>query len=84
MIAPITDITISEHTVSNNQSFELLPIQMTSIDEDVTMKPSHTRTAVVTPVAMDGPYKSGDVEVIAYSTASPPAVMRLTTKFQIS
>lgn len=52
IIAPIAMNETSEATISKSQSFFSLPIQMTSIEEEVTRKPSHAQNAIPIPPTM--------------------------------
>lgn len=49
IIAPIAMNETSEATISKSQSFFSFPIQMTSIEEEVTRKPSHAQNAIPIP-----------------------------------
>jgi hypothetical protein len=55
-------MTISEQTASNSQSLTFLPIQMTSIEEEVTRKPNQTSKPQTIPVEIPAPAERGEVE----------------------
>src|ERR1700690_3083827 len=69
---------------SNSQSLEDLPIQITSMEEEVTKNPSHTKKPHISPVPIDGPPVYVEVDAKRYTAASAYAVARFTTKFQNS
>lgn len=73
---------MSEHTASKSQSFQLRPIQMTSIDEEVTRKPSQSHAPMITPRNhVAGPIR-GELNTSENIIAITNAVTILTTKFQ--
>ena len=60
IIALIASMTIKLQPTSNNHKFLFLPIQITSIDVDVTRNPSQTKTPHMIPVPSVAPCVKGE------------------------
>lgn len=81
-IIPITTMVMNEHTASKSHNFQRRPIQMTSIDDEVSRKPSHKNPPIIAPrYQVAGPI-SEEVNTRAKIIAITPAVTTLTIKFQ--
>lgn len=78
----MTIITTSEETHSNNHNLTDLPIQITSIELDVTKNPSQTNTAQIIPPHTPVPERYGEVEASKYTIDRISAVTKFDNRFQ--
>jgi hypothetical protein len=69
MIAPIVTMATNEQAHSKSHKLAFLPIQITSMEEDVTKNPSQSQSAHITPPHNPTPPRYGDEEAKRYMTA---------------
>ncbi len=81
MIAPIAAIMTSEQAASKSHNLIDLPIQITSIADEVTMKPKQSQAPEITPRStVTGPI-SGEENTNQNVPAMTKAVIRFVRKF---
>ena len=76
-------MTTSEQAASKSQRLSFRPIQMTSIDDDVTKNPSQNHAPRIAPRNQVASPIKGEENISQKLPAITSAVTKLTTKFQI-